>query len=155
MTIEEKLKKYILDNYKSLRNFVKTSGIDVPYSTIDGIFKRGIGCASIDNVFKICDALGISADALIDGQILPKSEAHKQLMNLDQAFSLMSNQFILAVDNVPMSRKEILLMEGYIDLTIELLRKNRHGDRGYLYMTNSPQFDDSIQERNAERGLDL
>lgn len=148
MTIEEKLKKYILENYKSLRNFVKTSGIDVPYSTIDGIFKRGIGCASIDNVFKICDALGISADALIDGQILPKNEPHKKEIDLRQAFSWMSNQYILTVDNVPLSKKEILLMDGYIDLTIELLRKNRDGDRGYLYMTNYPELDEHERERD-------
>jgi hypothetical protein len=148
MTIEEKLKKYILENYKSLRNFVKTSGIDVPYSTIDGIFKRGIGCASIDNVFKICDALGISADALIDGQILPKNEPHKKEIDLRQAVSWMSNQYILTVDSVPLSKKEILLMDGYIDLTIELLRKNRDGDRGYLYMTNYPELDEHERERD-------
>ena len=71
MTIEEQLKEYILDRYKSLRNFVNTSGIDVPYTTIDGIFKRGIYNASINNVLKLCKVLNISADELADGHIVP------------------------------------------------------------------------------------
>lgn len=148
MTIEEKLKEYIISNYKSLRNFVKTSGVGVPYSTIDGILKRGIGCASIDNVFKICDALGISADALIDGQILPKNEPHKKEIDLRQAFSWMSNQYILMVDNIPLSRKESYLMQGYIDFAIELLQKNRQGHRAYPYMTNYPEFDEHESEKD-------
>ena len=64
---EDKLREYILSKYKSIREF--TVAIDMPYSTIDSIFKRGIRKASVDNLIKICDFLDISTDALINGKI--------------------------------------------------------------------------------------
>lgn len=64
---EDKLREYILSKYKSIREF--TVAIDMPYSTIDSIFKRGIRKASVDNLLKICDFLNISTDALINGEI--------------------------------------------------------------------------------------
>lgn len=71
---EDKLKEYILTKYKSIREF--TVAVNMPYSTIDSIFKRGIRKASIDNIIKICDFLNISVDALIEGIIEPKSSQH-------------------------------------------------------------------------------
>lgn len=68
---EDKLKDYILSKYKSIREF--TVDIDMPYSTIDSIFKRGIRKASVDNLIKICDFLNISADAIVAGEIEPKA----------------------------------------------------------------------------------
>lgn len=70
-TSEDRLKEYILTKYKSIREF--TGAIDMPYSTVDSIFKRGIRNASVDNIIKICEFLGISADALIKGYIERKS----------------------------------------------------------------------------------
>lgn len=67
MTIEEKLKQHILSRYKSVREF--TIMHDIPYTTVDSIFKRGIGNSSVNNVIKICKALHISADALVEGSI--------------------------------------------------------------------------------------
>ena len=67
MSIEEKLKDLILRRYHSVREF--TISADIPYSTLDSIFKRGIGNSSVTNVIKICKVLGISADALADGEI--------------------------------------------------------------------------------------
>ena len=77
---EDKLREYILSKYKSIREF--TVSIDMPYSTIDSIFKRGIRKASVDNIIRICDFLNISTDALINGEIETKSDnitiaAHK------------------------------------------------------------------------------
>lgn len=66
-TSEDRLKEYILTKYKSVREF--TGAIDMPYSTVDSIFKRGIRNASVENIIKICDFLGISTDALINGYI--------------------------------------------------------------------------------------
>lgn len=67
MTIEEKLKDHILTRYKSVREF--TIEANIPYTTLDSIFKRGIGNSSVSNVIKICRALNISADKLADGII--------------------------------------------------------------------------------------
>lgn len=69
MTAEDKLKELILKRYHSVREF--TIANDIPYTTIHSIFKRGIGNSSVSNIIKICKALGISADALADGEISP------------------------------------------------------------------------------------
>ena len=67
MTIENRLKDLILDQYNSIREF--TIKIDMAYSTLNSIFTRGIQNATLSNILKICDALHISADALANGEI--------------------------------------------------------------------------------------
>lgn len=71
MTLEDRIKGLILSKYKSLRDFTNNSGIDIPYTTIDGMLKRGIYNASINNVLKLCKTLEISADELAKGNIVP------------------------------------------------------------------------------------
>lgn len=73
MTIEEELKAFILEKYPSVREF--TIQNHIPYSTIATIFKRGINNSSYSSIFKICDALDISADELADGKIIPRNES--------------------------------------------------------------------------------
>ena len=128
MTIEEKLKEYIISNYKSLRNFVNTSGVGVPYSTIDGILKRGIGCASIDNVFKICDALDISADALINGNIVPRESKEKKNMEVETAFFIASSKVNMTIDNKPVNRVEMLMLLNNIHVSVEMIKQHRAGN---------------------------
>ncbi len=70
MIIEEKLKSFILERHKSIREFCLL--IDIPYTTLDSIFKRGIGNSSLTNVIKVCRGLNISVDDLADGKITPK-----------------------------------------------------------------------------------
>ena len=79
MTIEERLKELILKRYHSVREF--TIENDIPYTTVHSIFKRGIGNSSVTNVIKICKALGISADALADGEIVPVKKHTATLLN--------------------------------------------------------------------------
>lgn len=67
MTLEEDVKKIIVDRYSSLRQFAIE--IDIPYTTIQSIFNRGLDKAGIQNVIKICQALGIDTDALANGKI--------------------------------------------------------------------------------------
>lgn len=70
MTTEDKLQNYILERYKSIMQFAKIA--DVPYTTVKGIFSRGIWGASVQNITKICDVLSIDVDELIKGNIQPK-----------------------------------------------------------------------------------
>lgn len=70
MNVEEKLKELILANYKSIRAF--TVAADIPYSTVDNIFKRGIGGTAVTTVVKICDLLGITVEGLTHDVIEPK-----------------------------------------------------------------------------------
>lgn len=71
MTIEEQVKQLILSKYKSIRAF--TQEINIPYSTIDTVLKRGIGGTSVTTVLKVCNSLGIDADALTDNKIKEKN----------------------------------------------------------------------------------
>lgn len=70
MSIEEQLRELILSKYASIRAF--SIAIDMPYSTLDSIFKRGVENASVSNIIRICNALTISADALAEGTIASK-----------------------------------------------------------------------------------
>ena len=73
MTIEEKLKQYIKSRYSSIREF--TIRYDIPYTTIDSVFKRGINNSTISTIIRICKALGISADELADGRIVEREKS--------------------------------------------------------------------------------
>ena len=70
MDIESQLKAFILSRFSSVREF--SQKIDMPYSTLDSIFKRGIANASITNIIRICEALSISADELAGGRIVSR-----------------------------------------------------------------------------------
>lgn len=72
MTVEENLKRLILSRYKSIREF--TIEVGIPYTTLDSIFRRGVGNSSVSNVIKVCKALRISADELAEGRIVSTAE---------------------------------------------------------------------------------
>lgn len=67
MTIEEQLKELILSQYKSVRAFSTVTKI--PYSTLDNIFRRGIGGTGVSTVYKICDTLGITVEGITHGRL--------------------------------------------------------------------------------------
>ena len=62
--LEDKLKNLIIDKYGSVRQF--SFKINIPYTTVDSILKRGIDNSNVGNVIKICKALDISIDSLLD-----------------------------------------------------------------------------------------
>ena len=62
--LEDKIKELIIEKYGSVRQFALK--IDVPYTTIDSILKRGIDNSNVSNVIKMCKALGISVDKSIE-----------------------------------------------------------------------------------------
>ena len=89
MNVEERLKEFILANYKSIRAFTVAAGI--PYSTVDNIFTRGIGGTAVTTVVRICDLLGITVEGITHGIIEPKESnagltptQSKLLDNFDQ-----------------------------------------------------------------------
>lgn len=71
MTIEEKLKDLILSRYKSIREF--TISADIPYTTMDSIFRRGVDNCSVSTIVKVCKALRISVDDLANGKIVHRA----------------------------------------------------------------------------------
>lgn len=130
MSTEDKLKDLILRRYYSVRDF--TIKHDIPYTTVYSIFKRGIGNSSVTNVIKICKALGISADALADGEIKPITEFSAMMMNdtLDIKDLADDTRKVLThghatIDGKPLDAKQIdHIVEG-IDLVIEMTRRKK------------------------------
>ena len=68
--VENELKELILDNYGSLAEFCKK--IDLPWTTLDSILKRGVDKANIKNILKITAELNIDVESLANGQIVSK-----------------------------------------------------------------------------------
>lgn len=69
--LESNLKTLIIDRYGSLKKF--TEIIDMPWTTLDSILKRGIANSNITNVLKITRELGLDAERLVDGEICKTS----------------------------------------------------------------------------------
>ena len=72
MTIEEQLKKIILDRYKSVRAF--TQAVDIPYSTVDTMFKRGIYGTGVSTILKLFQALDLDVESISTGELKPKTK---------------------------------------------------------------------------------
>lgn len=66
-TPEEKLRNVILDRYRSVRAFCNVHNL--PYSTIDNVFKRGVGSVSMSTATQLCRALELDLSAFGKGQI--------------------------------------------------------------------------------------
>lgn len=90
MSVEEQLKQLILSNYKSVRAF--TLETQLPYSTVDNIFKRGIGGTAVTTVVKICDSLNITVEGITRGHIEPRNSSvlSPSLLTLQQSALLSS-----------------------------------------------------------------
>lgn len=70
--IEQELKKLIIERYSSLSRFADE--IDMAWTTLDGVLKRGVNKANITSLIKICNGLNIDCESLYYGRILPKQE---------------------------------------------------------------------------------
>lgn len=69
--LESNLKTLIIQKYGSLKKF--TEIIDMPWTTLDSILKRGIANSNITNVLKITRELGLDAEKLVEGKIFKSS----------------------------------------------------------------------------------
>lgn len=123
MKIEDELKELILSKYKSIRAFTKD--IDIPYSTLDTMLKRGISGASISSVLKICKNLGIDADSLMDNKIVFKSTLTNQLCE-DKEIAFLMGQ--ITADDNPKLKNLIKVLcsledESDLDLILNMAKK--------------------------------
>lgn len=66
--LESQLKQMIIDKYGSLKKFSDT--INMPWTTLDSILKRGIANSNITNVLKITRELGLDTEKLVDGKLV-------------------------------------------------------------------------------------
>lgn len=129
MSTEDKLKEYILNRYKSIREF--TQIINMSYSTFDSILKRGIDNSSITNIIKICKELGISVDELAEGniapsQIRPATERKFEVTEiLADVKNVLTNQGGLTIDGEPADKDSIKSIVQAMTIGEELAKK-RH-----------------------------
>lgn len=123
MTIEEKLKAYILSQYKSIREF--SQDIEMPYTTIDGILKRGIKNSSVTNIIKICKELGISADALAEDRIVPTQDITKDVTEALPVMRMTISAKDLNLDGEALTDAEKETLLDAIDLCLEFIRRQR------------------------------
>jgi hypothetical protein len=123
MTTEQKLKDFILMRFESVREF--TQYIEMPYSTFATILSRGVDSASIGNVLKICQGLGISADRLAEGEIVPVSKmAHGDGTDLLVEFEAFSARLRatkgLAVKGRPLDQRQIDEVLDVLEIGLEI-----------------------------------
>ena len=71
---ETKIREMIIERYGSLKKFCEI--IDMPWTTLDSILKRGIANSNITNVMKITKELGIDTESLASGIIVESSAKH-------------------------------------------------------------------------------
>lgn len=69
--IETKIREMIIEKYGSLKKFCEI--IEMPWSTLDSILKRGIANSNITNVMKITKELGVDTENLVSGIIINRS----------------------------------------------------------------------------------
>ncbi len=81
MSIEDQLKCEILSRYKSIRAFTVENNI--PYTTVDSIFKRGIMTAGIGTTLNIFGALDLDIESIKTGTL-----AHKTISNEEKSPAL-------------------------------------------------------------------
>ena len=130
MTIEEKIKDLIISRHKSLRAFVHTT--DLSYSTVDSILRRGVANSSLTNVFKLCDALEISADELGNNKIVPKNTNIQRRSHMTEINDIISytkrniqEYDDLTIDGEPMTQNEIEMLLDALDIGIGIIKRNR------------------------------
>lgn len=130
MPIEEKLKEYILNHYKSIREFARIA--DIPYSTMDSVLKRGLNNSSVSNIIKICGVLNISADELANDKIVPITTQieHKPIkVELNDLIWTTKKDILvfdeLTLDGIAMKREEIETFLDVIDMGVEMIRRSR------------------------------
>lgn len=81
---ELKIKEMIIERYGSLKKFCEI--IDMPWTTLDSILKRGIANSNITNVMKITKELGIDTESLASGIIIPSVNKTNEINTLAAHF---------------------------------------------------------------------
>lgn len=129
MTVEERLKELIVKQYGTMKDF--TDHIGVPNSTFANILRRGVNNANVLTIIKICQALGISTDALAEGKIVPIERQISEPTKIEDIFEEVKQQLLnadnLTIDDEQATEAEIMLLVNSLDLALQITRKQRKG----------------------------
>lgn len=127
MKIEDELKNLILSKYGTVKDF--SLATELPYGTVDTILRRGIHKASVTNIIKICQTLGISTDELAQDRIVPVESEKSRTTDIDRILentkSNIQGYAYLTINGEPMSQNEIDMLLDAIDIGIEIIKRNR------------------------------
>ena len=137
MSIEEKLKHFIVMKFGSVRKFAPYTGL--PYSTIISILRRGVDNCNGQNLQMICDALNISQKALLEGKIEETEPIVIEYEGKADDFSQYINHFIdrivlssedksdqiFLLEGKPLNKSETDYIKTYIEVMMDYLRKKR------------------------------
>lgn len=89
MTIEDKLRNCIRVRFGTSARFCEASGLKK--STLSTILKKGIMNTTTDKLFAICRTLNISADALLEGNIIPRNTKDREMNHRMDKFSRLND----------------------------------------------------------------
>ena len=126
--VEDKLKKLIVDRYGSMIAFSKDIGM--ANSTLATILERGVKKASVNNIIKICQALGISADGLANGKIIyNKTSSNKSSVNVEYLIQEIQEDIIkkdLIFNGEKMTKEEKENLANAVGFSLEIIiRQNK------------------------------
>ena len=70
--VEKELKELIVSKFGNLKKFAEY--IDMSWTTLDGVIKRGVNKTNITTLIRVCEGLGIDCESLYYGKIVYKSK---------------------------------------------------------------------------------
>ena len=88
---ELKIREMITQKYGSLKKFCEI--IDMPWTTLDSILKRGFANSNISNVMKITKELGIDTESLALGKIIDSKDDSFSSSSTTMAAHFDGNEF--------------------------------------------------------------
>lgn len=120
--LEDKLKKIIIEKYSSVKQFAEK--INVPYTTVDTILKRGVDNSNVVNVIKMCKELNISVDKLIDEhKIVYLKIADNEFDKQVEQIALDNGIKIIVDKNAPLTAQGVLDIQKTLTEIMETRNK--------------------------------
>ena len=135
MKLEEVLAEMMVKKSGNVKSFCEASGLK--YTTVLSILKRGVLTANIDHIILMCDALGISVDALAEGRIEEKekrpAEENDLAIILERICQRVQTDTGLLFDGQPITKWEIGTTKKSIEFALEVMRAGRDARRYAAY----------------------
>ena len=127
MNVEERLKKMIIQQYGTMKDF--TDHIGIPNSTFANILRRGVQNANVLTIIKICQALEISTDDLAEGRIVPLKRPEAQPERIEDLFEELKQKLLnadnLTINDEQATEAEIMYFVNTLDAALLISKKQK------------------------------
>lgn len=126
--LENSIKELIISKYGSVRQFAMQ--INLPYTTVDSILKRGIDNSNVGNVIKMCKELKISIDKLIDNKTISFVLDDSEISPLTTKSEDTDNYKKISTENVSIyiDKEKNLTAEDVLDVNKKLMEELENKD---------------------------